>query len=136
MNLPFELLRIENYPSFSITPKSQQKHQFLSYSNISVKVIQKHVNFPKNSQRIPKEFPKNFQIIPKEFPKNSQRIPKELPKNSQSEYNLMNSRGTVKVIWAAPSYFHLAPISMVQKFCTFIIPSLHCLCSFYLCVIY
>ena len=56
--------------------------------------------------------------------------------NFITEYNLMNSRGTVKVIWAALSYFHLAPISMVQKLCTFIIPSLHCPCSFYLCVIY
>ena len=56
--------------------------------------------------------------------------------NFITEYNLMNSRGPVKVIWAASSYFHLAPISMVQKLCTFIIPSLHCPCSFYLCVIY
>ena len=65
--------RIENSLPY---PKSWQKHQLLSYSNILLISIM-------NSQRIPKKFPKNFKRIIKEFQKYSKRIPKEIFKNSQ-----------------------------------------------------
>ena len=75
--------------SFSIIPKSWQKDQFLSYSNI--------MQFQQNSKRFPKELCikellNNSQRIPKESLKNPQRIPKEFqmnsPQNSQNFENI------------------------------------------------
>ena len=67
------------------------------------KIIQ--VQFPNNSQTIPKKFSKNFQKISKQFPKNSKRI-------------LKNSQKVLTRPYRSKSFSSLLYLTLRIEFCS------------------